>query len=151
MAIKKEISYGVVPLRVHEHEWQVLLIQHHSGHWSFPKGHPDLGEIPQQTAERELKEETGLTIQRFLSSDPLIESYFFSLHGKRISKSVHYYLALVEGNVLIQEKEIKDSRWISLPNALDQISFKEGKQICVYTIEFLKTIDQHGNPLIAIK
>lgn len=146
--IKKETSYGIIPLRIHQHEWQILLIQHHSGHWSFPKGHPDLGETPKQTAERELNEETGLTIQRFLSPDPFIENYFFTLRGERISKSVHYFMALVEGIVLIQEKEIKNSRWTSLSEALDQVSFKEGKHICLHTIEFLKSLDQHGNPLI---
>lgn len=147
--MKKESSYGIIPLRIQQNEWQVLLIQHHAGHWAFPKGHADPGETPEQAAERELKEETGLTILRFLSPDPLSESYFFMVQGQRISKTVQYFLALVEGDIIIQEREIKDSQWTSLSQALDCITFKEGKRICLQANEFLKTLDEKGNPLLA--
>lgn len=60
--MKREVSYGIVPLRYMEGGWQILLIRHHAGHWTFPKGHADRGESPQQTAERELREETGLAV-----------------------------------------------------------------------------------------
>lgn len=147
--MKKESSYGIVPLRIHHNDWQVLLIQHHAGHWAFPKGHADLGETPQQTAERELKEETGLTIQRLLSPDPLIENYFFTFQGQRISKTVRYFLALVQGEVVIQECEIKDSQWLSLPDSCERMTFKESKRLCLQVSEFLKTLDKFGNPLLA--
>jgi 8-oxo-dGTP pyrophosphatase MutT (NUDIX family) len=147
--MKKENSYGIVPLRIHQNEWQVLLIQHHAGHWAFPKGHADPGETPKQAAERELKEETGLAIHRFLSPDPLTENYFFIFRGKRISKTVQYFLALVEGKVVIQEREIKNSQWLSLTQALDNITFKEGKRVCLQVTEFLKACDEKGNPLLA--
>jgi bis(5'-nucleosidyl)-tetraphosphatase len=139
--MKKENSYGIVPLRIHHKAWQILLIQHHAGHWAFPKGHAEPGETSQQTAERELREETGLTIQRFLSPDPLIESYFFTFRGEKISKTVQYFLALVQGNVVIQELEIKSSQWLTLPEALEKVTFKEGKRLCLQTIELLRNID----------
>jgi bis(5'-nucleosidyl)-tetraphosphatase len=147
--MKKDHSYGIIPLRMHENEWQTLLIQHQSGHWGFPKGHPEQGETPKQSAARELQEETGLTIQRFLSPEPLIESYFFMLNGQRISKTVQYFIAMVEGDVVIQELEIKNSQWASLPVAFDGISFEEGKRICFQVNEFLKSLDLNGNPLLA--
>lgn len=147
--MKKEHSYGIIPLRIRQHEWQILLVQHHAGHWAFPKGHANPDETPKQTAERELKEETGLTIRRFLSPDSLDESYFFTVDGQRISKTVHYFLALVEGDVAIQESEIKESQWTSLPQALDCITFNEGKRVCLQVSEFLKTLDEKGNPLLA--
>lgn len=138
--MKKEISYGIVPLRIYRTVWQVLIIQHHAGHWAFPKGHANLGEMPQQTAERELHEETGLTIQRYLSPQPIIESYIFSFQGELISKSVHYFLAVVKGKVIIQESEIKASQWVSLSEAMKIVTFKESKRICLQTSEFLKLI-----------
>lgn len=147
--MKKQTSYGIVPLRIHRAHWQIFLIQHHAGHWAFPKGHADPGETPRQAAERELNEETGLTLQRFLSPDPLVEHYFFTFHGERISKTVQYFLALVEGKVMVQEKEIKAGQWFSLSEAMEQITFKEGKNVCLQANEFLKTLDEHGNPLLA--
>ena len=147
--MKKENSYGIIPLRIQKNDWQMLLIQHHAGHWAFPKGHANAGETPQQAAERELKEETGLSIQHLLLPNPLVESYFFTFQGYRIFKTVQYFLALVEGQVVIQECEIKASQWLSLSEALDQMSFKEGKRICLQVMEFLKTLDEKGNPLLA--
>lgn len=147
--MKKENSYGIVPLRLHKGHWQVLLVQHHAGHWAFPKGHADNGELPQETAERELQEETGLTVQSYLSPDPLIESYMFTSRGQHISKTVQYFIALVKGEVSIQEHEIKASQWLSVPDAYTSITFKEGKHICIQVSEFLKTLDEHGKPLWA--
>lgn len=139
--MKTDHSYGIIPLRVHQHAWEVLLIQHHSDHWSFPKGHPEGQETPKQAAERELNEETGLSIQRFLSEIPLIENYFFTFQGQRIYKTVEYFIALVEGTVAIQELEIKGSRWILLSDAVNAVTFKEGKRVCLQVGEFLKSID----------
>jgi len=136
--MKKDNSYGIIPLRFHQNDWQVLLIQHHAGHWAFPKGHADPGESPKQTAERELNEETGLTIERYLSPDPLTENYFFRWNEELISKTVQYFLALVQGKVVIQELEIKNSQWMSLSSAGDCITFKEGKRICLEVMEFLE-------------
>jgi bis(5'-nucleosidyl)-tetraphosphatase len=140
--MKYETSFGVIPLKVYRKEWRVLLIQHHAGHWAFPKGHAEMGESPQPAAERELHEETGLKVRTFLSPDPLSEHYFFSFQGERISKTVKYFLGLVQGAVVIQKLEIKASQWLSLPEACDKITFKEGKHVCLQAREFLKTLDQ---------
>lgn len=147
--MKKENSYGIVPLRFHEGCWQVLLVKHHAGHWAFPKGHADRGESPQQTAERELREETGLAVLRYLFSDSMSESYIFTFQGERISKTVQYFIALVRGSLVIQEGEIEASQWLDLPAAQLHITFKEGKRICQQVNELLKSIDEKGNPLLA--
>lgn len=139
--MKKESSYGIIPLRFNQGRWDVLSIQHHSGHWSFPKGHAEAGELPQQAAERELREETGLSIVRMLSADPMIEHYCFTLHGTKIDKTVHYFPALVDGKVILQQNEIKSSRWLLLSDAHKQVTFKEGQRLCRQLQELLKTMD----------
>lgn len=135
--MKSDQSYGIVPLRVLHANWEVLLIQHHAGHWSFPKGHPEAGELPLQTAERELREETGLLIIRLLAEEPLTEKYSFTHRGLKIDKTVHYFPALVNGKVIIQQKEIKDSQWLSLPKAQHRMTFMEGKKLCKQIEELL--------------
>lgn len=147
--MKKESSFGILPLRFHQNEWQLLLVQLHAGHWGFPKGHADPDEKPQETAERELLEETGLTIRHFLIYPPLVENYHFTFQKVLILKTVYYFLALVEGEIQIQESEIKECRWFSLSAAHKQISFKEGKRICEEVGEIVKTLDVNGNPLLA--
>ncbi|WP_228840673.1 bis(5'-nucleosyl)-tetraphosphatase [Candidatus Protochlamydia phocaeensis] len=125
-----DYSFGIIPLRYSQQQWHVLLVQHQAGHWAFPKGHADAGESPQQAAERELYEETGLKVKKYLSQEDLIERYFFKVRQQRICKLVRYFIALVEGQVVIQEAEIQASRWLPLSEASQHVTFKEGKLLC---------------------
>ena len=60
----KEQSFGIIPLRRVGEAWEIFLVVHRHGlHVGFPKGHADLGEDEILTATRELKEETGLSVQ----------------------------------------------------------------------------------------
>lgn len=130
-------SYGIIPLRLHRNGWEVFLVQHQAGHWAFPKGHVEEGETPLQTAERELYEETGLSVVRYLHDQPFQESYFFTYKKKLIHKTVLYFMAEVTGQVKLQEVEISGSQWISIDRAAEIISFEEGKKICAAVREKL--------------
>lgn len=149
--MKKEQSFGIVPLRTFSNKWQVLLVQLHAKSWGFPKGHADAKETSLEAAERELFEETGTTVFRYLLTEPFIENYVFTFNGQRISKTVNYFLAIVEGNVIIQESEILQAKWFELPAAFTQLTFKEGKHIIQKVTEFVKTLDMHGNPLLSLE
>lgn len=127
----KEFSFGIIPLQQTEKGISVLLIFHKGGrHWGFPKGKPDPNETHLETAKRELKEETNLDIEHYLSDTPYTESYtFYRLHEK-VLKSVAYYPAFVTGNLKVQPEEILDARWLSLEEAMSLLTFKEAKAIC---------------------
>lgn len=61
--MKKEISCGAVIARQTENGREILLIRHvNGGHWAFPKGHMEGNETESETALREIREETGLTV-----------------------------------------------------------------------------------------
>jgi 8-oxo-dGTP pyrophosphatase MutT (NUDIX family) len=134
----RQFSYGIIPLRYLNQQWEVLLIQHQAGHWSFPKGHPEVKEEPKQTAVRELEEETGLKIVRFFSSEPLSETYYFMHQGQRICKTVAYFLAEVEGEVHLQLDEVAESRWVPIQEAEYFATFKEGQRLCQETYAYVK-------------
>jgi len=84
--MKRELSAGGVLFREHE----VLLIKNPSGVWSFPKGHIEEGERPEQTAVREVLEETGVEgkVVDYLGEI----SYWYSLQGERVFKRVKFFL-----------------------------------------------------------
>ncbi|MBA3958324.1 MAG: NUDIX domain-containing protein [Parachlamydiaceae bacterium] len=132
-----QYSYGVIPLRKFKGAWQVLLIQHGTGHWSFPKGHPEAGEEPQQTAIRELEEETGLRIKKFISENQFKETYQFMWKSVYIHKTVTYFLAEVTGEVVVQVEEIKDAKWVSVEEAAQHVTFPAARQICLQVFQEL--------------
>lgn len=125
-----DLSYGVVPLKRVENDWQVLLIQHHAGHWSFPKGHPEIDENPLQAASRELFEETGLHIEKLLFPEPEKEKYVFKHQGKLVHKTVFYFVAEVKGKVKLQKEELQAYQWIPLKDAGEKVSFPQAAQLC---------------------
>ncbi len=111
--------------------WKVFLIQHKKGsYWSYPKGKPEDGEAPKESAVRELKEETNLSVEQFLELDPLVEQYSFMRDEMMIDKTVTYFLAIVSGALLLQPDEILDGRWVPLGEAEKLITFEESKRIC---------------------
>jgi bis(5'-nucleosidyl)-tetraphosphatase len=126
----REQSYGIIPLHRRKATWDLLLVQLHAGHWGFPKGHLEAGEEPQQTAVRELYEETGLHVKSFLSDKTLEEHYHFTHQGRLIEKRVIYFIADVKGTLKIQEEEIKAAKWVPLDEAEQHVTFAAGKALC---------------------
>lgn len=74
-------------------ETRLLLIKNsRSAHWGFPKGHMERGETPEQTARREVLEETGMHID--IIPDFTAKSDY-TIQGK-VEKSVTIFLAKTE-------------------------------------------------------
>ncbi len=127
---QQDESFGVIPLSQVNGCWEVFLIQHrHGRYWGFPKGHAEADENYEAAARRELKEETNLEVVRFLQTEPLMEQYQFNLEGRRIHKRVFYFVALVSGDVILQQKEISDGIWLPMMKAMQQVTHPEGKAI----------------------
>ncbi len=132
-------SFGIVPFRKEGETWEVLLILHSQGnHWGFPKGKADPNETALETAVRELKEETGLTVTEVLRENPMIEQYQFRRKKQFIVKSVQYFPAFVSGSLKLQEEEIRDAKWMSISEAMHQLSFKEARHILQ---EFVRSLN----------
>lgn len=125
-----ESSFGVIPARKIEGQWQLLMVKHRAGHWSFPKGHSESSESPLQTAKRELFEETGLSITRQLYTQPIYESYHFQKEGETIDKTVSYFIAEVSGDLRLQTEELSDFAWVPLQDAEKQATFSEAQNLC---------------------
>lgn len=93
--------------------------------WTLPKGLIDPGEQPEQTAVREIREETGL-IGRILA--PLGEkSFWFYLKSEnmRCKKSVSYFLVECIGGAVEEfGPEVDDARWFPLDEALSMVSYR---------------------------
>jgi bis(5'-nucleosidyl)-tetraphosphatase len=129
-----DASFGIIPLKRCDGEWQVLIINHRRGsHWGFPKGHSEPGEKPMETASRELIEETGLSVIRFISETPFVEHYVFFARGHCVQKSVTYFVAEVAGELQLQAEEIEMAKWVPLNEVEKHLTFKEAQSLCKRT------------------
>jgi 8-oxo-dGTP pyrophosphatase MutT (NUDIX family) len=90
--------------------------------WTLPKGTPDPGETLEQTATREVTEETGLEV-RIVDRLPSID-YTFVQGGTRIHKTVHYFLMEpVGGDLSHHDHEFESVRWVRFADAAGLLTF----------------------------
>jgi 8-oxo-dGTP pyrophosphatase MutT (NUDIX family) len=90
--------------------------------WTLPKGTPIAGETLEETALREVGEETGLRVRIVSPLDAI--SYTFVQRGTRIYKTVHYFLMEPTGGSLAEhDREFEEVRWVSFEEAPALLSF----------------------------
>lgn len=107
-------SCGVIPFRRNGGKIQLLLLfQRRNQTWSFPKGHMDAGESEQETALREIKEETGLSAALLPDFRATVEYHISPL----VRKQVVLFLGQVAGEPTVEEREIETYRWVSFDDA----------------------------------
>lgn len=91
--------------------------------WTLPKGTPNPGETTEQTALREVTEETGLDVRITGPFESI--SYTFVQKGTRIHKTVHYFLMEPTGGDLARhDHEFDDVRWVDLADASGLLTFE---------------------------
>ena len=90
--------------------------------WTLPKGTPIPGETLEETALREVREETGLTVRIVSPLDSI--RYTFVQRGTRIHKTVHYFIMEPTGGGLENhDHEFEEVRWIAFNDAPGLLSF----------------------------
>ncbi len=96
--------------------------------WSMPKGHVESGESLEQTAVREVAEETGITghvIAPLGSFD-----YTFTSGGRRIDKRVHHFLLRAESGELSDEDiEVTEVAWVPLAQVPRRLAYPAERRI----------------------
>ena len=88
----------------------------------LPKGGPNPGESGEQTAAREVREETGVTAT---VREPLGDvNYWYRRGGRRVYKTVHFYLCdYVSGSTDDHDHEVENARWMPLEDARTALSY----------------------------
>jgi 8-oxo-dGTP pyrophosphatase MutT (NUDIX family) len=101
MTLLYEMSAGVIPYRIADDGQPRYLVLHSAtvrnprARWEFPKGGMEAGETARETAAREFIEETSLTDWSFREGFERSLSYTYLRHGRKVFKTVAYYLVLV--------------------------------------------------------
>jgi 8-oxo-dGTP pyrophosphatase MutT (NUDIX family) len=104
--------------------------------WTLPKGTPAAGETIEQTALREVTEETGLEV-RIVEPIGAIE-YDFVQDRRRIHKTVHYYLMEpLGGDLADHDAEFERVRWVSFDEAPGLLTFPTERELVASVAERL--------------
>lgn len=96
--------------------------------WTLPKGTPIAGESTEQTALREVAEESGLEVEVVRPFDSI--QYQFSQGGRRIHKTVHYFLMVpVGGDLGRHDHEFDEVRWVPFDEAPALLTFETERDL----------------------
>jgi ADP-ribose pyrophosphatase YjhB (NUDIX family) len=131
--VRETTSGGIVFRRDKHGRLEILLIQDAKNRWTIPKGHVEEGEEPKQTAEREIREETGL--QDMKVHNWLGKVNFRYRRGQTlVLMTMHIYLVqgLGDTDALEGEDWLSDIKWLPAHVAIDKIAYDDiGKLILV--------------------
>lgn len=122
-----EKSCGAIVYRKFHGNTEILLIKHvNSGHWSFPKGHMEEGEREEETALREIKEETGIDVILDTTFRETVSYY----PRKDTQKVVVYFIGKAKNfEVTPQEEEIAQVKWVEIGHAASVLTYENDKTI----------------------
>ena len=122
-----EKSCGPIVYRKYHGNTEILLIKHiNSGHWSFPKGHVEGNETEEETAKREIMEETGIDV----NLDTTFREIVSYSPRKDTQKIVVYFIGKAKNtDYTPQEEEIADIRWVEIGRAGQVLSYENDRSI----------------------
>ena len=104
--------------------------------WTLPKGTPKTGESREQTAIREVEEETGLKVRITGPLDDI--EYWFVQSGTRIHKTVHYFLMdPIGGDLAGHDHEFDEVRWVEFDTAATMLTFETERALVQRVAEIL--------------
>ncbi len=107
--------------------------------WMLPKGTPDVGESLEQTAIREVREETGLDVV-LGATLPTIE-YWFTMHGVRYHKRVHHWLMEpTGGDIANHDHEFDDVVWMPVDEALRKVNYANQRRVIAEAARTLEAL-----------
>jgi 8-oxo-dGTP pyrophosphatase MutT (NUDIX family) len=135
METKQDASFGVVPVYKTLEGIRVLLVHQISYRgdrfWIFPKGHAETGELPEETALRELHEETGVTAVSLLLEQRVNIAYSFIHENVRIDKTVTYFVGMCESDdtEITQPQEVAELRWCTFEEASRLLTHQNSKDV----------------------
>jgi 8-oxo-dGTP pyrophosphatase MutT (NUDIX family) len=127
LRIEDLVSAGGIVYRSGEREPEVVLCgRPERGLWALPKGTPEQHETLEETATREVSEETGLEV-RIEQKIGEIEYWFTRVEmGKRFHKRVHHYLmAPVGGDTANHDHEYDEVGWFPVSEAARRLTFPD--------------------------
>lgn len=143
---------GAVLWREEKGRLQVAVI-HRSRHndWSWPKGKVDPGESLLETAVREIKEETGLSVKL----GPHLKVVKYQVPSGT-PKEVHYWSARVSDSALAKStfapsEEVAKVDWMPPSEALDLLTYEFDRDVMAAFLKLHQAGNLHTKPILVLR
>jgi 8-oxo-dGTP pyrophosphatase MutT (NUDIX family) len=151
----REFSAGGVVLRRRQGRWWVAVIEPQSSRkpgaavrpavtvYALPKGNVDKGEKPEQTAVREVREETGVEADLIAKLADIKYFYVRSWGDRqRVFKVVSFFLLMYRCGRIGQitpamRREVRQAMWIPLDEAEQKLSYRGERDVIKLAQEYL--------------
>ena len=120
--MKKEKSCGAVVIKEENNNIKLLIIKQTDNHWGFPKGHVEMNETEEETAIREIKEETNI--------DVVLDTnfrYVITYSPKKdVIKDVVFFIGkAISNDLVIDPNELIDAKWVEPKEAKDYFVYQD--------------------------
>lgn len=157
----REVSAGGVVLRHIRGKWHIAVIEPNTINadtitkrakarpdgtvFALPKGAVDKGETPEQSAEREIWEETGVRAERIAKLTEIKYFYVRSWGGrekvfKRVSFFLFRYLSGRLGQIQPEMRvEVRRALWIPLELAHKKLTYKGEREVAQLAQQFVRS------------
>jgi 8-oxo-dGTP pyrophosphatase MutT (NUDIX family) len=111
--------------------------------WSLPKGHIELGETAEQTAIREVAEETGIQGSVLAALGRI--DYWFVTDGRRVHKTVHHYLMRCSGGELSDDDlEVAEVAWVPIPELSSRLAYADERRLAEVADDLIDKLQTDG-------
>ena len=135
--MKHEKSCGAVVFTRTDKGVKYLLIANLKGIYGFPKGHVEAVETEEQTALREIREETGLRVT-LVPGFRAVDEHLIP-EKQDTMKQIVYFLAEDEGQeVAYQKEELSGAYLVSYEEAMGMFQFESSRRILTEANHFLQ-------------
>lgn len=133
--MKREKSCGAVVYSIRSGEIYILTEHMALGHTSIPKGHVEPGETEEQTALREIAEETALRVRldtgfrRTVTYSP----------APGILKDVVFFAAeALPGEIVAQECEVRSAEFLPEREAIAAMTFDSDRETVAAACDYIR-------------
>lgn len=138
MSVKYEKSCGAVVFTRTDEGIRYVIIQSLEGYYGFPKGHCEVDETEEETALREVYEETGLRV-RILPGFRYVDEHTIPNKPGVIKQIVYFAAEFDNQGIQYQKEELLDARLMGFEEVIQAFQWESSRIILRQVNDFILT------------